>query len=62
MIFDHDHIWKWFESTSLTEVEYYWRKSVLSNVAISKKFITINEMTMNFESTENLDDNSNFIK
>jgi len=52
-----------YESASSTEVEYYWRKSVLSNVATSKKFITINEMTMNFESMiENLGDNSNFIK
>jgi len=51
-----------YESASPTEVECYWKKSALSNVATSKKFITTNEMTKNSESTtENFGDNSNFI-
>jgi len=51
-----------YESASPTEVECYWKKSALSNVTTLKNFITTNEMTKNSESTtENFDDNSNFI-
>lgn len=51
-----------YESASPTEVECYWRKSALSKVGTSKKFITANEMTKNSKpTTENFGDNSNFL-
>lgn len=51
-----------YESASPTEVECYWKKSSLSNIGTSKKFITTNEMTKNSKpTTEDLGDNSNFL-
>lgn len=51
-----------YESASPTEIECYWRKSALSNVGTSKKFITTNEMTKTSKSTiEHFGDNSNFL-
>lgn len=52
-----------YESASSTEVECYQKKSALSSVGTSKKFITANEMAKKSIKymTENFGDNSNFL-
>ena len=51
-----------YRDPSPTEIDYYWKKSTLSRIGTSIKYILADEMVKNKEDEENLSDKSNFLQ